>query len=504
MTVIHRPVRPDRKGPRQGKTTYHAVLALALGVGVWAVLVPRMIPTSIDHGIFISVAERLLAGDRLYADVWDNKDPLIFYLLALGRWFTPYASLVIELLWLVLAAGSVTATGRWAGQRPEAALFAGFVLTPIVLTGSAYLAGYTHLPGTALSLAVLAAALHRRRFVTGLLLAALAFTKGVMLPFAVVFLLLARRADKRGWELPTTEVLVALAASAVLGGAMTIRGEFAAFVTVQEGNVLYARGPLVGSELESTIDHLRAVLGPGEVTTLLAVTLVLVLGWSLLRAQAADADQRLWLIWTVTVAALALAVLSTALIGLWGHHGQVFYPAGALAALLVTALLTRFAGSFLSGGAMLAALITVVLLAGVPTVNAETYVRGVVGAGENLAQLATASDQSRAVQDSGPVGSYARLGVGETPPGHAAGLGDWDLECRRFHQYWFQSPEAFDEVLTCVRGADVVLVDTINEDLRNIPGWPDWTAFVAASREIIASDFQCTPHEWGELCVRID
>jgi hypothetical protein len=37
-----------------------------------------------DPGVFLSVAARLLDGDRLYADVFDNKDPLFYYTFA-GR-----------------------------------------------------------------------------------------------------------------------------------------------------------------------------------------------------------------------------------------------------------------------------------------------------------------------------------------------------------------------------------------------------------------------------------
>ena len=45
--------------------------------------------TDSDAGIFPSVAARLLDGDGLYADVWDNKDPLFYTFaaaLAGGDW----------------------------------------------------------------------------------------------------------------------------------------------------------------------------------------------------------------------------------------------------------------------------------------------------------------------------------------------------------------------------------------------------------------------------------
>jgi hypothetical protein len=48
-----------------------AVLTTWVGIG------PRLVPgLHFDRGIFVSVAERLLAGDTLYSGVYDNKEPL--------------------------------------------------------------------------------------------------------------------------------------------------------------------------------------------------------------------------------------------------------------------------------------------------------------------------------------------------------------------------------------------------------------------------------------------
>ena len=35
-----------------------------------------------DGGLFMYMGERILKGDKLYVDIWDNKGPLIFYLNA--------------------------------------------------------------------------------------------------------------------------------------------------------------------------------------------------------------------------------------------------------------------------------------------------------------------------------------------------------------------------------------------------------------------------------------
>ena len=40
-----------------------------------------------DGGLFMYMGERILKGDVLYVDIWDNKGPLIFYLNALGLFF---------------------------------------------------------------------------------------------------------------------------------------------------------------------------------------------------------------------------------------------------------------------------------------------------------------------------------------------------------------------------------------------------------------------------------
>lgn len=40
----------------------------------------------LDAGVFLSVAGRLLHGDHLYSQVWDNKDPLFFYTDAAALW----------------------------------------------------------------------------------------------------------------------------------------------------------------------------------------------------------------------------------------------------------------------------------------------------------------------------------------------------------------------------------------------------------------------------------
>jgi hypothetical protein len=69
------------------------IIIVASLVLVWAfavsITVPQLWPGNFDYGFFTAVAERLRAGDVLYEDVWDNKDPFVFYSIALARTFGP-------------------------------------------------------------------------------------------------------------------------------------------------------------------------------------------------------------------------------------------------------------------------------------------------------------------------------------------------------------------------------------------------------------------------------
>jgi hypothetical protein len=67
-------------------------VAFLLGCGS-ARLVPTM---DADRGIFVSIGERLLAGDRLYSGAYDNKDPLFYYLVAAQRFWDPLPNISLS------------------------------------------------------------------------------------------------------------------------------------------------------------------------------------------------------------------------------------------------------------------------------------------------------------------------------------------------------------------------------------------------------------------------
>lgn len=54
----------------------------------WVLIALRVQPWPFsDYGVFLAVGRRLEAGEILYEQVWDNKDPLTYYTIAMAQYF---------------------------------------------------------------------------------------------------------------------------------------------------------------------------------------------------------------------------------------------------------------------------------------------------------------------------------------------------------------------------------------------------------------------------------
>lgn len=506
----------------EARPAAHRVTAVLAVAAVWLWTAPRVVPTTFgDHGTFMSVADRLRAGDRLYADVWDNKDPLHYYVLAAARSALPLGDLVVELLWLAVACAAATAiartaigtlgrgadrdNGSGAGSLP---LLVGWAGTPLVIAGAAYVPGMSHLPGTALTLAALALALRGRWVHAGVVAGLLVVTKLVLLPVAGLALLgvLTRNTAARSLLRLGAGAASTLATAAAL---LAVRGELAPLLDVQAHNVRYANGPIVDSPYGGFVGHLMAVVtedGRGGILASLALITAVGLwcrpatstGQSLVRA--------LWL-------SLAGALVVLGLTGFWPHHAQVFavpvvlglVVAAATAATAATAT-TATAGTEPAGDPAPAphqiavGLLLAFALGGAvhPYWNVEA-VRGLPAA---LRAQSEASPEARDLLTRAPTGSYARLGANDVTA-HARGLEAWDLACPRFQLYSFDPAEDLAAAADCALRTDAVLVDgSFAPADPDAPGRDTWDAFVASTRTRLARTHECTTHGWGQLCLR--
>jgi hypothetical protein len=458
----------------------------------WMATFPRLVTGAFgDHGTFISVADRLRAGDRLYVDVWDNKDPLFYYVLALARTVTEYGDIVLEVAWLVLAAASTTALGRHAGLSGERAVLAGWVLAPIVLTGTTYVSGMTHLPGAAVVLSVTALSLRGRWVGAGALLGALAFLKLLAVPLAgvaVLAVIVWRRAGGAAVRL----VLSTGTIMGVIVVAMVLRGELTAYVDMQLGNIAYSQGRLLDSEWGPVAAHLLAAAPEDSRTAALTTVGALVL--VILAASLARPRGRGVQIWVLAAAMLGTALAILATTALWPHHVQLLYVPGVLG---VVALLAAVPRGWLQHGRAVAAVVLAAYLIG-GAAHPYWYLTALRGLGTHVASLQGRSPEADALIAKGQAGRYARLGTNDTNA-HARGLQSWELVCPRFHQYPFDSPSALAEVLTCLPTADAVIVASA---FGPETGEAAWNRFVSRARAVLSEDYTCEPTSFGELCTR--
>lgn len=452
----------------------------------WLVAASRAVPyRDGDRGVFASVAERLVSGDRLYVDVWDNKEPLFYLTLSLGRSVSPEMDVVLELLWLLVGSYATFAIARTFRNSTPISAVVGFAVTPLILTGSSYYAGFTHLPGTVLVLVSVALVVRGHLFSAGLLLPVIAGFKILVLPVALAVLITYALIHR---SLPWRRFVVGGAVSFLLLLALlALRGELIGFLTVIRTNMAYSQADLADSYNVPVWSHLEPVM-QGPTVALLATTLLIL---ALSRVHLTEQSRELW--W-VAFAAFSAGLLVVAITGLWSHHGQIFFASAVLAAVMLTTMLATFRSLNLTSLTGLIAL--AVLLSGVPSLRA--LADAALSAPTRFVDLSRASDATVSLQSiANPGSTYARLGK-NTEDSHAQGLRDLELVCYQFLQYPYDPPENLTRIPECLPTADFVIVDPT---FASESGQQTWNNFIEASSTILRRDFECRAEAWGDLCV---
>ncbi|MFM6848007.1 MAG: glycosyltransferase 87 family protein [Terrabacter sp.] len=502
---------PVARRPAAGVATAVAVLV------AWVATLPRLVPsTTGDHGTYVSVAERLLAGDRLYVDVWDNKDPFFYYVLALGRLVSPLADVVIEVGWVVLAGMAVVVLARAAGAARGLSLVAGLGATPLLLTGPAYETGMTHLPGLALVLLAVASAVRSRWVLAGVLVGLLLLTKLILTPVAVGSLVVVavHRRREHGLAGLVRSALAGAATVAVGVGALWARGELAGWLGNFRLNADYADGELAQSQYGSVVGHLLRAFpedgrGGGAVSVVaLAVTLLVIRrSWTRTSLPAATgagptgSDGALRpqtispaVLWDLALVTLGLALVVIAATATWPHHAQsLSVPGGCALALVATRL------SQMAVGWRPAALLLLAGYAAAGALHPYFYLTSARGVPSSVRLLQQVSPASALLASLPEVRTYARVGSNDTAA-HAVGLGALELACPRFHQYAFiESAAILDATAVCLPRADALIIDSL---VQPQPGATAWNAFVAQVRTLVATGYDCSPAAGAEVCVR--
>jgi hypothetical protein len=470
-------------------------ILVGLAVATWWVLAFRVLGgVDADYGGFVTVAERLLAGDRLYADVYDNKDPLIYYTLAGSRFLTPLGSWFLNIAWMVVGSFALWVTGRQLGLPRRGAFLMAAVATPVALAGASYFPAASHIPGVVMTVVALAAALDRRWLIAGLAVAAVVGLKLIMAPMALAVVLgvaIYRRAA-------THLVLVAIgvgAGVALLLMVLALRGELLPYVDSLRLNTVYSQAAAGSSEgIMAIRNHLARVMDEANRVTLLGISLSIFLGWALLHPQSPRRAATLFAL-LAALGTLAYSLVVIAITGLWGHHGLILIVP-ALLALTGLLLSHQWPLMGIPIRSLPFFLLLMWLLSGATPPGA--YVASLEYARANIYSHLQPGDESQAIASSGSATTYMRVGNAREG-GHAYGLRDWTLACPRIYQEVWEARELLQPTLDCLPAANVIL---ISKEVQRLPEFPDWSAYVAGVEALVAKDYVCHQTDAGRVCRR--
>jgi hypothetical protein len=456
--------------------------------------------TDSDAGIFLSVAARLLDGDRLYVDVWDNKDPLFFYTfaaaLAGGDWRLPF---VLDAVWLTVAGVGLYSLLRALGAgAPTASV--GLVAYPVLLTGAYYYAGYSMLPALALA-PVAGWAWARGRFALAGSLVGVAclYKLNLLLVAAAAPIAIALTSVPRRSALRATRRALLGASVPLLGAAaaLAVSGELGAYLETVRDNVSYAGDVLVATGRPMGLyGHVWSAAGITDYTPLVAAlgtAGVAVALWALARLRSRAPLAAVAALYLAAAATTGVTLAATAV---WDHHAQVIAYPGALLAVLAASALERYitgrSRRLLATG--LAVGVVVAAFGGFkpsPGVDGgESWTSS--GRSETAAALEAARRASGA--SARPI-RYAVLGTNHDEA-HAEFIdGSWQLACPRFHQYPYSLH--LDAVNACLQRERPTLV-LVDSPLVPHDETASWNAFVRAARRLLRDAYVRVPADGAD------
>lgn len=489
--------------------------ALLLGLVFLFCFTSRLVPDPLyDRSIYQSVAERMLAGDRLYVDVTDNKDPLFYYAVALQRAIGPLAEYGFELACVLGSALIAAGLARRYHPACPAGPWLTLAVTAFMLTGRHYDLGGTIPPGIALTLATIRLALDRRGVACGLGLAALVFTKLIYAPIALAFMVtlgLAGREDRAGqWRFVRAAGLAAVAGGLAILLFLASRGELRGYLEVQAANILYSGTNVFSSSglIGNIGKHLLTALYFGKPILALSLLVFVVLCGITLTAKA-DAPLRAYRLACLATYPVSLAII--AVTAIWGAHLAVLHVFLALAAAtIIPWLLERFG----AGTACPLILGAGLVLSG--AAPGSWPVRSPLDFPGRLAALIAPSPEAEALHAA--VGAtpirYARLGS-DNDFHHAAGTHAYKLACPQFFQYRFTAVATLDRLVDCASRADVLIVDFPDDDplapgtfVTPVADFADlnrrWSTYTARAEAMLRRHFRCVQAgETLRICRRL-
>jgi hypothetical protein len=490
------PLLGHGKGRSQDSPLPWRLVTYFLILIAWVAFIPNMIPNrDSDRGIFVSVAERLLAGDVLYKDVLDNKEPLFYYFVAAQRLIGAYGEIFGELVVFWMACYCAYKLSR-AALDQNISLLVGWILVPFILIGQHYRPGYTELPGVTLMLLLIYSLIVQRWLLAGVFLAILAFTKLPFVPLGLASLAyLELRAFEPGNILRTIAGFLIAAASVVL--VLTKRAEFRPLFDYISYNFEYSNNSILipsSTVLGRIYLHLNRVLDLGCMGSYVVIVFISLAGIVRRVNQNLVLQSLSWL--TIALAITSFVVL--AFTGLWDHHVQIVLVPAVIAVIVFVGLLRQFLPKDGDIPIVMLGFIAAFFLGGAPF-NYD-YPQRVQLIRSNIALLDSLPLEAKYMREASAPTTYARLGDNRDDGAHAVGLRDWKLICRKFHQYWFGDIRVLEEVVKCIANANILIIAaSFRKDEEKMLSWDN---FVDEANAIVNSQYDCQVMFEMRICKR--
>ena len=477
------------------------VVLVVLAAGAWSfVIVSGVLSRESDGGIFLSTTAGIRRGLPLYTGVWDNKDPLFDGAMALFASVLPVLAFVMDWFWLPVAAVGTVLIARRVVSLPTAVLL-GFVATPLLLIGPAYVPGLTNTPGTAVALLCLGLLINRWYLWAGIAMGVLLFLKIIVFPAVLLcaLALLAFPTLRRGLLRVGGGLLLGVVAGV---GLMAVLGWLPGYATMLPRNLAYSRDAIVYfGYANSPIGHLTMLGHEWAATGWLAaaglVAILVAAGVTLgVRRLRVPSDELLTVVWLVIctlgiVAALGLTYLRV-------HHAQALSLVAVMAVVVLAQLVEPIRWRVLS---WILILVGTFVLSGwsTPAQLLDVYRGRVASFGATWADIDVVSKEAVLLNNvPAATFTFARLGTNDDR-GFL-----WDtregviLGCPEFHVYDFSPTVEYTRIDDCLRTVDVILkADSFDAfaspgNIGNVPSILDY----------VRINFTCIRLDDRELCTR--
>lgn len=478
------------------RTRLALLVLAAIGVGIALTLVRGEARVWGDTGVFLSVGARLLDGDRLYAEVADNKDPLFYYGYALALWAGGVrAPAALDALWLALATLGIALLLRQL-RLATAAVVAGALVYPLALTAVWYEPGASALG--ALALAPWAAWFWLRgRFVAFGAILGVSILSKANLPLivaapAAAFLACSLPDHGAGPVRRVGRAAVGLGLALGAGAlVLAIRGELRAYLEILEYNSYYSsEGLRTMGGTPGVVGHLELIREfflasgkwhwPAAIAGSISFSALVVVGWRRLGAPFRHAA-------VLAIATLLGTLATLGLTALFFSHLQMLaYALALVAAAVVTAAaaLDRRAG--------VVACVCCVAFAAWSSLKHEDF-RNLPLESWTTAPVSTPGTTLEAARERWfpddrrvPYAVFSR----NSEDGHAAYIDSaMSLECRWFHQYPFYRESQLRENLDCARERRPRLI-LVTHSLYDPIAVPRWQRYVAGARQLLDERYE--------------